>query len=722
MSDEMNEGMSAINKQLGPVNKGASAKKRHHHRKRKGTERFMPGGQRAYGMVLSYVEHMNPYDLIMQDTELLSELRGDLCSFLENQRVTYFHAEEDVSEKTYDKFLSMLSERGLQIMLSRAMRGALYQRIEKKIINSSEDVKAFLDSCESPKQGKRVRTLIKSRVFNMVMDPLVRQLCSDMSIEEVRLHIGRNPRYMEAEKARQERDAREEALTANILREIPDHYPDLYPAARRMKRHFIIHIGPTNSGKTYDAIQALERAEEGIYLGPLRLLAHEVYERLTADGVPCRMKTGEEDLCPEVKKHQASTIEMMDAARHYNVAVIDEIQMIADRQRGRMWTAAILGVCADEVHLCGAREALDIVTDLIEDCGDSYELVQHERATKLIVESDRFVFPDNVQDKDALIVFSKRNVLACAAELQSRGISCSIIYGALPYDVRKEEVRKFAEGENKVVVATDAIGMGMNLPIRRVVFLESEKFDGVVKRVLSTQEILQIGGRAGRRGLFDTGYVNAEFRKGLIKKAFVSEVEPIERVALPFPESLLGLEGKLSDIFAKWGAIQEENDEFDKADLSVEIKLCKFLEQKTDDKELIYKFITVPFDEDNVILFGIWEEMVDCEIEGEVFDYRRAMPEVSMKENSYGPGDLSLLEDYYQICDLICYYLTRFGEPEDYDEVSELRSVVAVRIMEVLSRQELQGRKCRRCGKPIKWNYPYNICENCYASSRTIWY
>jgi ATP-dependent RNA helicase SUPV3L1/SUV3 len=263
-----------------------------------------------------------------------------------------------------------------------------------------------------------------------------------------------------------------------------------------------------------------------------------------------------------------------------------------------------------------------------------------------------------------------------------------------------------------VVVATDAIGMGMNLPIRRVVFLESEKFDGMTKRPLRTEEILQIGGRAGRRGLYDIGYVNAEFRKNLIRNAFRSAPEPIEKVALPFPESLLGLDGSLSDIFTRWGAIQQKNDAFNQTDLSVEIKLCRFLEQKTDDKELIYKFITMPFDEDNINLFMIWEEMADCEIEHDVFDYRRFIPEVL--NTSYNAEDLSFLEENYQVCDLLCYYLTRFGLPEEYEEVSEARSDIAVKIMEVLSKQELVKRKCRSCGKQIKLNSPYNICSECY--------
>ena len=686
-------------------------KKRRKKKNKTGTPEQKAEKER-FGKAVSYIERMDPSEIILGDQELLDELKAELENYFKTRRVTYFKSEAPVNGDNYSVFLEQLEKKSMSILLNKQLRSALYSKMEDKIIESSEAVTAYIDSCTTPKQSLRIKKLIKARVYNRVMDPCFNLISSTYTTKDIRNFLWFNPRYHDFEEAKRKEESAAELLTANILKEIPDYYPDLYPAARRMKRHFILHIGPTNSGKTYDSIQALERAAVGIYLGPLRLLAHEVYEKLTADGVPCRMKTGEEDIAPEVRDHQASTIEMLDSVKHYNVAVIDEIQMIADRQRGRMWTAAILGVCADEVHLCGAPEGKDIAIKLIEDCGDTYEVITHERATELVVEKEHFSFPDDVQNKDALIVFSKRNVLACAAELQGLGISCSIIYGALPYDVRKEEVRKFTEGETSVVVATDAIGMGMNLPIRRVVFLESEKFDGMAKRPLFTEEILQIGGRAGRRGLYDVGYVNAEFRKNLIKNAFRSNPQPIEKVALPFPESLLGLDGSLSDIFTRWGSIQQGSDAFNQTDLSVEIKLCRFLEQKTDDKELIYKFITMPFDEDNITLFSIWEEMADCEIENEIFDYRRFIPEVT--GTSYNAEDLSFLEENYQVCDLLCYYLNRFGLPEEYEEVSEARSDIAVKIMEVLSKQELVKRKCRSCGKQIKWNSPYNICNECY--------
>ena len=129
---------------------------------------------------------------------------------------------------------------------------------------------------------------------------------------------------------------------------------------------------------------------------------------------------------------------------------------------------------------------------MITDCGDELSIVRHERMTPLEVEKEGFQFPGSVRPGDALIVFSKARVHAVAAELRSKGYRVSLIYGALPPDVRRDQAERFHQGETDVVVSTDAIAMGMNLPIERVVFLESEKYDGDITRTLTDAEIKQV--------------------------------------------------------------------------------------------------------------------------------------------------------------------------------------------------------------------------------------
>ncbi len=121
-----------------------------------------------------------------------------------------------------------------------------------------------------------------------------------------------------------------------------------------------------------------------MYCGPLRLLALEVYENLTRQGIYCDLLTGQEKRFVPESSHMSCTVETVSVSRRYDVAVIDEIQMIANPQRGHSWTRVVLGVIANEIHLCGGLEAYEIVKSLISDTGDSLELVKYDRLTPLV--------------------------------------------------------------------------------------------------------------------------------------------------------------------------------------------------------------------------------------------------------------------------------------------------------------------------------------------------
>ena len=513
-----------------------------------------------------------------------------------------------------------------------------------------------------------------------------------------------NPNYEAIAKAALKKQAQNATIEKHILESIPDNYIDLYPEARQLERHFVLHIGPTNSGKTHDALEELRLAPSGVYLAPLRLLACEVKDRLNDAGTPCDLITGEEREYQEESRHMASTIEMLDTARFYDVAVIDEGQMINDTQRGGSWTAAILGVCANTIHICMAEYARDIIISLIEECSDTYEIINHYRQTRLSFDRDDFTFPKSVKNGDALIVFSKRDVLSCAAVLQRAGINCSVVYGALPYDARKSEVARFLEGETKVIVATDAIGMGMNLPIRRVVFLRTMKFDGIDTRTLYPEEVQQIAGRAGRRGLFDIGFYTSEFDKGLIRSLYNETIPQVVRAPIGFPKSLIQIEGKLSDIMNRWSRIQSDDDElFYKGDISEMMTLCRWMEQHTDNKELTYSFSTMPFDIKNETLIGIWERMVLDTINGRVTEY---VPP------AYRTDDLQSMESAFRVCDLYYCYTERVNSAYR-EEICRDRANIAAGIADYLRTHELPVRRCRSCGRELAWNYPHMYCSRC---------
>lgn len=296
----------------------------------------------------------------------------------------------------------------------------------------------------------------------------------------------------------------------------PTSFADSFSLARSIKRRHHFYLGPTNSGKTYQALLALEQAKSGIYLAPLRLLAMEVRDRLVAKGVPCNLITGEERVLMEGARHTASTIEMMHPGKAVEVAVIDEIQMLQDPDRGSAWTAALLGAPAAKIFICGSNAVTLPCVDAIEALGETYDITYLERKTPLVLENESLCgktyskqkLKPKLQKGDAVIAFSRKDVLTLSARFRQWGFSVATIYGALAPEVRRTESERFSSGQADILVATDAIGMGLNLPIRRVIFSHIHKFDGVASRMLNMTEVRQIAGRAGRFGIYETGYVN----------------------------------------------------------------------------------------------------------------------------------------------------------------------------------------------------------------------
>lgn len=292
-------------------------------------------------------------------------------------------------------------------------------------------------------------------------------------------------------------------------------YLSRFTLARQLGRQHHFYVGPTNSGKTYQALETLRQAESGVYLAPLRLLAMEVRDRLMQAGVPCNLVTGEERVMVPGARHTASTIEMLRPDHAVDVAVIDEIQMLMDPDRGSAWTAALVGVPAKQVFICGANSVTSSCTRVLDTLNEPYTLTHLQRMTPLLIEEHSICgaryhaakLRKALHTGDAIIAFSRKDVLTLAARIRQWGLSVATIYGALSPEVRRVESARFASGEAHILVATDAIGMGLNLPIRRVILANIHKFDGIASRPLNATEMRQIAGRAGRHGLYDTGYV-----------------------------------------------------------------------------------------------------------------------------------------------------------------------------------------------------------------------
>ncbi|KAG5637914.1 hypothetical protein H0H81_002675 [Sphagnurus paluster] len=389
--------------------------------------------------------------------------------------------------------------------------------------------------------------------------------------------------------------ARIQALATAADRSYP---AEEYWQARRMHRKIIMHVGPTNSGKTHNALRALAASGSGVYAGPLRLLAHEIWERLNLGqivplgveevapgkqakeeeedtdtaldvagkavkkfGNPeyvrlCNMRTGEEQkIVAESAPLLSCTVEMLSTRKEYEVGVIDEIQMIADPQRGSAWTRALLGLCAKEVHLCGEETAVPVVRELLKDTGDELIVNRYERLTPLHVEEQTLDGDlSRVRKGDCIVTFSRSNIFAIKRRIETlTKMRCAVVYGMLPPEIRSEQAALFNDPDSgyDVIIGSDAIGMGLNLKIRRIVFEAVQKWDGVSERPLSVSQTKQIAGRAGRYGLHGN-----ENPGGFTTSLLPGDVDFIRKtLSLTVPPLPYGRIGPTTETFSKLFAV-----------------------------------------------------------------------------------------------------------------------------------------------------------------------
>ncbi|UOO38144.1 RNA helicase [Oscillospiraceae bacterium CM] len=456
-------------------------------------------------------------------------------------------------------------------------------------------------------------------------------------------------------------------FTSHIPKMIQDafnsHFPanpkDEYENARKMRRHVVLHLGETNTGKTYRAIERLKQADNGVYLAPLRILALENFERLNQEGVPCHLVTGEEEILVTGARHVCSTIEKLDLDVLYDVAVIDEVQMIADGQRGFAWTRAVLGLQSTEIHICGAFNAKALLLKILGDCRDDVEIIEYRRNTPLEVCSAPFSL-QHAQRGDALVAFSKRRVLELSKYYQERGVHNSVIYGDLPPEVRRMQYHAFIQGDSKLLITTDAIGMGVNLPIRRIIFTDLMKFDGEEKRYITSQEVKQIAGRAGRRGIYDVGYVcttGVDFL--FLKENLETADEPLIKAVLGPGEAIMRIQGlPLRDKLALWSTSAERLDYYRKMDVRDYLLILDSIRPFRLPEKAEFQLMKLPFNvRDAAILADFLEHVETCFIK----------KEAAINKPKAAGQTLADFERYYQKLGLYYAFSKNFNlsfEPE----------------------------------------------------------
>ena len=510
-----------------------------------------------------------------------------------------------------------------------------------------------------------------------------------------------------------------QALLARTIRD----FKNLFPMARGMRRKLILHIGPTNSGKTYQAMQKLENADTGYYLAPLRLLALEGYETLRNKGIDASLITGEEQILDEDATHISSTIEMLNFEVDVDVCVIDEVQMIDDRDRGWAWANAIIGAPAKEVIMTGSPNAKEAVIALAEYLGEELEIVEFKRKNPLSL----LEIPTDVKDVEegtAIIAFSRKDVLRLKQNF-SRYFSVSVVYGNLSPEVRREEARRFREKETEILIATDAIAMGMNLPIKTILFSKAEKFDGITQRNLFPSEVHQISGRAGRFGLNEEGFVGALSRDvlNIVKKNFYKEAK---KITIPFRVmanlehiklvSNILEEKSLTEILKFFVENMEFNGPFHASNLDDMLEAAIIVDNFDLDIATKYHLACAPLTLKSPYIVAAYESYI--------LALEKKMPVVYTPPKLIGnyaqtTDELLRAEDMVKEISLYLWLSYRFSDYFiDAQKARMSRGILNKFIEESLQQSQFVA-KCRICQAPLPINSKYTICQSCFKKNYT---
>ncbi len=361
-------------------------------------------------------------------------------------------------------------------------------------------------------------------------------------------------------------------------------------------------LGPTNTGKTFLAIETMLSFESGMIGFPLRLLAREVYDKIIKKIDPSKVAliTGEEKIIPINAKYFLCTVESMPIDKHLEFVGVDEIQMCSDNERGHIFTDRLLNLRGEKLTMLMGSNT---IKPIIQKLSDDIEFINKERFSKLSFGGHKKI--SRIERKSAVIAFSAEEVYAIAELIRRQKGGAAIVMGSLSPKTRNAQVSLYQSGDVDYLVATDAIGMGINMDLDQVFFSNIKKFDGKKLRRLNISEIGQIAGRAGRYlndGSFgitgECGEINPE------------EIEALEQHKFPDIQQIFWRNSKLN--------------------FSSKLNLIKSLEEKPDKEWL--------------------RRIYECEDEKALKYFLKDATEFQILENSY---NLKILWECCQIPDFV---------------------------------------------------------------------
>lgn len=695
------------------------------------TERFRKPGARALGRVLPALREVAADLVWMRRREALRADRGGRTgawSIAGERRAPMIAYAVRVDYEALDSEFSTSLHRKLD--MPRDVREALFSQpidvavaiadalVAEEIDNERAGIDRALDRVTRQiARGEGVRGFDRTAVTQMLRSEFASKTFDpEALVTRVRTLVERLVRQ-----------ARETEAVQTLLAEASfARYADFFTHARSLERRLELFVGPTNSGKTYHALNALAEGESGVYLAPLRLLALEGQEELEKRGRPTSFLTGEERDLREGASFWSSTIEMLDTTRFVDTAVVDEVQLLADADRGWAWSAAIIGAPAARVVMTGSPDCVPLVENIARYLGEPLTIRHLERFNPLEA-LDAPSDLDHIEPGTAVICFSRRDVLGLKQHLEQKH-RVSVIYGNLSPQVRREEARRFRTGETKVLVATDAIALGLNLPIRTIVFYSTWKFNGREEVRLTPSEIRQIGGRAGRYGKHDAGHVGALTHADLsaVRTALEEPPEPvpIRAQVRPSLQHVLTMRdvlhskslGRLLDLFRR-------RIRFDAAQLVASVpdemlELAALTDATGMALEDRFTFTCAPVDARNAFIMRSYQLWMASFSEGRRSRLDR-LP--SRYEHTTGEADP---EAFYhaevQVKLLTVYAWLAYRYPDQFPDLAECdrqRAVLNGYIERTL-RKRGRLRRCKQCGAAIQPLSPYALCDGCYRGRR----
>jgi ATP-dependent RNA helicase SUPV3L1/SUV3 len=515
------------------------------------------------------------------------------------------------------------------------------------------------------------------------------------------------------------------SLQALLSQQDFQSYAEQFPLARAIKREFILYVGPTNSGKTYHALNHLAEAESGAYLAPLRLLALEGQEELEKRGRPTSFLTGEERDLKEDTNFISSTIEMFDLRREIEVAVIDEVQLLSDLDRGWAWSAAIIGAPAKKVVMTGSPEIVQLIKAIANYLQEPLTIKHLERFSPLHTRRvpDRL---DSLEPGSAIICFSRKDCLGIKQMIEAKH-RVSVIYGNLSPQVRREEARRFRSGESEIIVATDAIALGLNLPIQQVIFYTINKWNGHREVTLSPKEIRQIGGRAGRYGKATEGFVGALSRKDLkLVHSALSQEAPAPPVRVQVRPSLFHINALHQHLGVKKLAtlleIFQRRMRFDDpilvtANLFDMMTIAAIVDEFALTLEEKFTFACAPFDAKNENMLKALRRWLKLFTAKQEIHVERVIPIQWTTTTAEDQDDLYLAEVEVKL--LTAYTWLSYRFPNEFTEIEacEVQRRLINDFIERTLRKTGLARRCSSCRGPLPPLHPFSICDKCHQQS-----